>query len=101
MILALILPEGSRAAQNPIGFMGRKSLERSQPIAGGYMGSHQQMHVRGHDDIGMKLVAMKTGFAIVHCLDQQLCDLRLLQEHRTGSGPGREDGPGPQRRDRN
>jgi hypothetical protein len=38
MIIALILPKRSGPSQDPIGFMSRKSLERSQPLAGAYLG---------------------------------------------------------------
>ena len=43
-------------SQNPVGFMGGKSLQRPQPLCSNHLRRHQRVHVIGHDNIRMELI---------------------------------------------
>ena len=83
---ARVLPEGTVPAQNPVGLVGGKALQRSEPLLGGHGRTHQQVDVIGHHHKGMQLIALEAELAILQGLDHHTGDFGPPQKKRTASG---------------
>jgi len=59
MIVAFLLPERAGAAENPVGFMSRKPLQRPQPLRGYDTGRDQHVNMIRHHE-GMQFVSVKS-----------------------------------------
>ena len=85
MVVAFMLPEWlARSSKDSIGLMPGKPLKRSQPSRGHDAGSHQDMNMIRHDNVGMQFVPVEPAFAIANSLNNECRNFRYAQVPRPG-----------------
>jgi hypothetical protein len=81
-IEAFLLPKGPVCAQEKIGLVTAKSLERAQPFCGKHVRSRQKMHVVRHHDERMKLIPVQFAVSMVQRRHHHFCDFGPAQKQR-------------------
>jgi len=82
-IKTFLLPKRSMSAQQSVGLMSCKPLERTQPFCSQHVRSSQQMNMIRHYDEGVELVPVQFAVSMVERRHHHLCDCLSPQKQRT------------------